>query len=173
MPGKWQTSRQRSQGIIRVQSTVTKKKKRRDDMAAMHTGTCFCGAVEIEVTGAPEEMGYCHCGSCRSYSGGPVSAFTLWKSENVKVTKGAEFLGWFKKTEMSERRFCMRCGDHIMTDHPTFGATDVYAAAIPTMAFKPTVHLNYAETVLRMKDGLPKLKDFPTEAGGSGEVMPE
>jgi hypothetical protein len=142
-------------------------------MAAMHTGTCFCGAVEIEVTGAPEEMGYCHCGSCRSYSGGPVSAFTLWKSENVKVTKGAEFLGWFKKTEMSERRFCMRCGDHIMTDHPTFGATDVYAAAIPTMAFKPTVHLNYAETVLPMKDGLPKLKDFPTEAGGSGEVMPE
>jgi hypothetical protein len=56
---------------------------------------------------------------------------------------------------------------------PTFGATDVYAAAIPTMAFKPTVHLNYAETVLPMKDGLPKLKDFPIEAGGSGEVMPE
>ena len=84
-------------------------------MTAMHTGSCFCGAVEIEVTGAPEEMGYCHCGSCRSYSGGPVSAFTLWKSENVKVTKGAEFLGRFKKTEMSERRFCTRCGGHIAT----------------------------------------------------------
>ena len=41
------------------------------------------------------------------------------------------------------------------------------------MAFKRTVHLNYAETVLPMKDGLPKLKDFPTEAGGSGEVTPE
>ena len=64
-------------------------------------------------------------------------------------------------------------GGHIMTDHPTFGATDVCAAAIPTMTFKPTLHLNYAETVLPMKDGLPKLKVFPTEAGGSGEVMPE
>jgi uncharacterized protein YjiS (DUF1127 family) len=24
-------------------------------------GTCFCGAVAIEATGEPEEMGYCHC----------------------------------------------------------------------------------------------------------------
>jgi hypothetical protein len=35
------------------------------------------------------------------------------------------------------------------------------------------VHVNYGETVLRMKDGLPKLKDFPAEFGGSGEVVPE
>jgi hypothetical protein len=41
------------------------------------------------------------------------------------------------------------------------------------MAFEPVVHLNYAEAVLPMKDGLPKLKDFPAEVGGSGEVMPE
>jgi len=26
---------------------------------------------------------------------------------------------------------------------------------------------------LPMRDGLPKLKDFPKEFGGSGEVMPE
>jgi hypothetical protein len=51
--------------------------------------------------------------------------------------------------------------------------TDVYAATIPTLAFTPGVHVNYAETVLRMKDGLPKLKDFPAAFGGSGEMMPE
>jgi hypothetical protein len=39
--------------------------------------------------------------------------------------------------------------------------------------FKPTVHLNYEETVLPIKDGLPKLKDFPAAIGGSGETMPE
>jgi hypothetical protein len=33
--------------------------------------------------------------------------------------------------------------------------------------------LHYADTVLAMKDGLPKLKDFPTKAGGSGEIIPE
>jgi len=142
-------------------------------MTDKHTGACFCGAVTIEVTGKPEAMGYCHCSSCRSWSAGPVNAFTLWKPENVTVTKGREFLGRFKKTEKSDRQFCTKCGGHIMTDHPTFGLTDVYAATIPSVAFAPGVHVNYSETVLRMKDGLPKLQDFPAELGGSGVVVPE
>jgi hypothetical protein len=142
-------------------------------MPNAHTGGCFCGAVEIEVKGAPEEMGYCHCSSCRSYTGGPLVAFVLFKAENVRVTKGAALIGRFRKSEMSERQFCTRCGGHIMTGHPTLGFTDVYAAAIPNVAFKPSVHLNYAETVLPIRDGLPKLKDFPAEVGGSGETIAE
>ncbi len=138
-----------------------------------HKGACFCRAVEIEVQGNPEAMGYCHCGSCRTWSAGPVNAFTLWKPENVKVTKGAESLVRFMKTEKSGRQFCKECGGHVMTDHPTMGLVDVYAATIPTQKFNPGVHVNYSESVLPMKDGLPKLKDFPAELGGSGAVMPE
>jgi len=141
--------------------------------AFTHKGSCFCGSVEIEVRGAPEAMGYCHCRSCRSWSAGPINAFTLWKPENVKVTKGADLIGQFKKTEMSERRFCGKCGGHLMTNHPTFGLIDVFAATIPSIAFAPGVHVNYAETVLPIKDGLPKLKDFPAELGGSGQIVPE
>ena len=83
-------------------------------MTNNNTGACFCGAVEIEVTGAPEAMGYCHCASCRSWSAGPVNAFTLWKPENVKVTKGANLVGHFKKTENSDRQFCTDCGGHLI-----------------------------------------------------------
>jgi hypothetical protein len=142
-------------------------------MSDVYTGACFCGAVEIEVTGAPEAMGYCHCTSCRSWSAGPVNAFTLWKPQNVKVTKGAAYLGRFMKTETSNRQFCTKCGGHLMTDHPTFGLTDVYAATIPSLAFAPGVHVNYAERVLPIKDGLPKMKDFPAELGGSGVTLSE
>jgi hypothetical protein len=142
-------------------------------MAGTHKGTCFCGTVEIEASGSPEAMGYCHCNSCRSWSAGPVNAFTLWKPEHVKVTKGAEFIGGFKKTPGSDRKFCTKCGGHVMTDHPGIGLVDVYAATLPGLAFKPLVHLCYAETVLPMKDGLPKFKDFPKESGGSGETVPE
>ena len=137
------------------------------------TGKCFCGAVEIEVEGTPEAMGYCHCSSCRSWSAAPVNAFTLWKPENVKVTKGADQVGRFKKTDLSNRQYCRQCGGHLLTDHPPIGLVDVYAATIPTLPFKPGVHVNYAETVLPMRDGLPKLKDFPAELGGSGEAVPE
>jgi len=79
--------------------------------------------VRILVTGDPVGAGYCHCANCRSWSAGPVNAFTLWKPEAVNVTQGEEH--------------------------------------------------NYASTVLPMKDGLPKLKDFPTELGGSGEPVAE
>ena len=102
-----------------------------------------------------------------------MNAYTLWKSENVRVTKGAEFLGRFNKVGFSDRRFCNRCGGHVVVDHPSLGLSDVYAAMLPTLTFRPTVHLNYLETVLPMKDRLPKLKDFPAEAGGSGEAVPE
>jgi hypothetical protein len=138
-----------------------------------HQGKCFCGAVEIEVSGAPEAMGYCHCSSCRSWSAGPVNAFSLWKPDNVKVTKGAEHVGHFSKTEQSDRQYCTKCGGHLMTDHPLWGVIDVYAATIPDLEFRPAIHVNYAETVLPMKDGLPKMKDFPAEMGGSGESVPE
>ena len=60
-----------------------------------------------------------------------------------------------------------------MTNHPPFNLIDVYAATIPSLKFEPALHVNYAETVLPMKDGLPKLKDFPKELGGSGETLPE
>jgi hypothetical protein len=62
--------------------------------------------VEIEVGGNPLEMAYCHCKNCRRYSAAPVSAFTLWKKENVKVTKGEEFLRRFKSSDISERGYC-------------------------------------------------------------------
>jgi hypothetical protein len=138
-----------------------------------YTGTCFCGAVEITVTGEPMAMGYCHCGSCRHWSGAPVSTYTIWSPDSVKVTKGEGSVGTYNKTEFSFRKWCKLCGGHLYSEHPTAGVIDVMAAVIPDLSFKPDAHINYQETVLPMKDGLPKFKDFPEEAGGTGETMSE
>ncbi len=140
---------------------------------ATHKGKCFCGTVQIEVTGEPTAMGYCHCSSCRSWSAGPVNAFTLWEPTSVKVTQGADQLATYTKNPSSERQFCKKCGGHVMSNHPSIKLIDVYAATIPTMPFKPSVHINYSETVLPMKDGLPKFKGFPGTSGGSDETMKE
>jgi hypothetical protein len=138
-----------------------------------YKGQCFCSAVQIEVSGKPEVIGYCHCSSCRSWSAAPVNAFTLWKPEAVRVTQGAEHIGTHQKTPASRRQYCKKCGGHLMTDHPSFGLIDVYSATIPGFAFQPAVHVNYAETVLPMQDGLPKFKDFPKDFGGSGDMIEE
>ena len=138
-----------------------------------YKGTCFCGAVELRVTGKPEAMGYCHCSSCRHWSAGPVNAFTLWAPSAVTVTRGADVVGAYNKTPHSIRKWCKKCGGHLFTEHPGFKLTDVYAAVIPDFPFSPVLHVNYGETVLHIHDGLPKQKDFPKEMGGSGTALPE
>jgi len=136
-------------------------------------GSCFCGAVQFTVTGEPAAMGYCHCNSCRSWSAGPVNAFSLWKPESVKVTRGADKIATYHKTDRSHRKWCTACGGHLFTEHPHWKLIDVYAATIPGFRFKPGVHVNYQETVLPVKDGLPKFKDLPAEMGGSGHHVAE
>lgn len=137
----------------------------------IYTGTCFCGVVELAVTGEPEAMGYCHCESCREWSASPVNAFTLWNPEAVNIIKGTEHIASFQKTGKSVRKWCRRCGGHLLTEHPVLGMVDVYAAVIPDITFEPEVHVHYQEAVLPIKDGLPKQKDTPADMGGSGILL--
>jgi Uncharacterized conserved protein len=139
----------------------------------LHTGKCFCGAVELTVSGEPLAMGYCHCDSCRAWSAAPVNAFSLWPPDAVRITKGANNIGSYQKTPKSIRKWCKTCGGHFLTEHPLWKVTDVYVAVIKNLPFKAALHVNYENTVLRMKDGLPKQKDFPTEMGGSGKLLDE
>lgn len=147
---------------------------------AEYQGSCFCGDVKFTVTGNPEAMAYCHCDSCREWSAGPVSAFTLWKPATLEITQGLDNIAGFDKNPISgdeavvsNRVWCKTCGGHVYTDHPTMGLIDVPAAVIKDFTFKPAFHVHYQETVHAMKDGLPKFKDLPKEAGGSGVELPE
>ena len=142
-------------------------------MTTKYKGACFCGAVQIEASGEPQAMGFCHCRSCRSWSAAPVTAFSLWKPDAVRVTEGAEHIRRINKNGSSERQYCGKCGGHLMNVHPALGLIDVYTATIPTFPFAPGVHVHYAETVLPMRDGLAKMKDVPAAFGGSGELMAE
>ena len=138
-----------------------------------YKGVCFCGSVEFEATGAPAKMGYCHCGDCASWSASPINAFTLWPPESVKLVRGEEHVGTFNKTENSYRKFCKKCGGHLMADHPGMGLIDIYAAVLLDFPFDPMLHVNYKSKTVSVKDGLPKFKDLPEPLGGSGEMLPD
>lgn len=145
-----------------------------------HEGSCFCGKVKFIVKGQPEVMAYCHCDSCRQWSAGPVSAFTLWKPTTLEITRGLDNIAGYDKnpisgdeTVVSNRVWCKSCGGHLYTDHPTMGLIDVPASIIKDFAFNPAFHVHYQETVHTINDGLPKFKDLPKEAGGSGVVLAE
>eukprot|EP01128_Nolandella_sp_AFSM9_P003890 TRINITY_DN170_c0_g3_i1.p1 TRINITY_DN170_c0_g3~~TRINITY_DN170_c0_g3_i1.p1 ORF type:complete len:158 (+),score=28.64 TRINITY_DN170_c0_g3_i1:32-475(+) len=136
----------------------------------VYEGTCFCGAVQVKVTGPPITMGYCHCESCRQWSGTPVTASSLWLNDCLEVVAGKEHLRSFNKVGKSERQWCNLCGGHVQTV-TAFGMTGVYPVLLPTFKFVPTAHVNYQEKVMSMHDDLPKYADYSKEAGGSGVML--
>ena len=121
----------------------------------IQTCRCFCGAIEITVTGAPVGIGYCH-------------PFTLWPSDAVRITAGADKVGSYRKGSNSLRQFCSVCGGHLMTKHPQRQLIDVHAAMIPDLPTSPGVHVNSGEAVLRTREGLPKQRDLP---GSNGRLI--
>jgi predicted GNAT family acetyltransferase len=139
--------------------------------AATYKAGCFCGAVELEATGKPVFAGYCHCHDCQAWSAAPINAFSLWKSDSVRIVRGEADIGSFHKTENSYRKFCKQCGGHLMTEHPRMRLIDVYANLLQGYTHEPTLHANYASKMVSVRDGLPKYRDLPADLGGSGETL--
>ncbi|MGB1357711.1 MAG: GFA family protein [Candidatus Puniceispirillaceae bacterium] len=141
---------------------------------AKYKGGCFCGEVQFELADDPVAMLVCHCRVCRGWSAAPVNGASLFKPEDVTITKGAGSLRSYAQNEGHERSWCEKCGGHVLTDHrETYGIIDVYASVIEDFTFAPTAHVNYESTIMPMRDGLPKFKDFPAEMGGSGDMLAE
>jgi hypothetical protein len=53
---------------------------------SVHLGRCFCGVVELAVTGKPEVANYCHCASCREW--GPHRAGVGAGADSAGVQRG-------------------------------------------------------------------------------------
>ena len=138
-----------------------------------YIGKCMCGAVQFEVPGEPFAMLICHCIDCRAWSASPVNGATAFKRDELTVTKGQEFIKKYNSSNGHERCWCSKCGGHIFSDHPAFDLIDVYASVLDGLEFKPGAYVNYAQSLLPIKDGLPKFKDVPKELGGSGKLMDE
>ena len=139
-----------------------------------YSGECLCGAVRVEVSGEPAVMAVCHCKLCRGWSAAPVTGAALWSPENFKVTQGEDHLSSYAKVEGHDRKWCTKCGGHVFVDHSTtYGKIDVYPSILKDFEYQPAFHVNYASSILPIKDGLPKFADFPEALGGSGEMMDE
>lgn len=136
---------------------------------------CSCGAVQMKVEGEPVVQCYCHCNSCRSYTGSPVNTPVLWPRANVTFTSGEDKLRRYSKSGHAEsgRFTCSVCDGVVGAYLAGPGLFDIFSGLFSDLDFKPTVHLNYENSVLPIRDGLPKLKDMPQDWGGSGEYLDE
>ena len=80
----------------------------------MPKGSCLCGAVRFEVTGALPGPDACHCSQCRKWSG-HVFASTDFPRSLLSV-EGEEHVTWYASSAKARRGFCSICGSSLFWD---------------------------------------------------------
>lgn len=138
-----------------------------------YSGSCACGACSIQIPKSAHIImqAYCHCHSCRQFTQAPIHAVINVPTETIKVTKGQDNLASYAVVSTT-RFFCKTCHSavyHTVEEYPIAGT---YPSLLKDFPFKPQAHVCYEETVLRVKDGLPKFKNFP-EPDGKGVLLDE
>ena len=77
-------------------------------MADPLEGSCLCGGVVVRLPAAMDDVGVCHCRTCRRWGSGPWMALqapgALVSGDDLLVYHSSAF---------AERGFCSRCGTHI------------------------------------------------------------
>ena len=129
-----------------------------------YTGRCFCGSVRYEAQGAPRNLCYCHCESCRRAAGSPVVAWATFDRSGFRITQGAA--AEFHSSAPVTRGFCPGCGSCLSYRHDARPAEiDVTLATLDEAAkLAPQMHVWVADKLpwVRIEDGLPQFASQPT-----------
>ena len=80
----------------------------------MHKGSCLCGAVTFEVSGALGPIDACHCTHCRKWSGHYLAGTDIPRA-SLSV-QGEENVTWYQSSEKVRRGFCRHCGSSLFFD---------------------------------------------------------
>jgi hypothetical protein len=97
----------------------------------MH-GQCLCGAVSFTSPDV-KEIGACHCGFCRRWSGGPMLAVHCGPDVEFK---GTQNIGVYSSSQWAERAFCKNCGTHLYYKLLATGEYFVPAGAFDSSDFE-------------------------------------
>ncbi|MBM3647690.1 MAG: GFA family protein [Alphaproteobacteria bacterium] len=82
----------------------------------MLTGSCLCGAVAYQADAAIRGIVHCHCRTCRKTHGAAFSSVTAVPRQAFRWTGGQELLTAVESSPGKFRRFCSRCGSHLMAE---------------------------------------------------------
>lgn len=115
------------------------------------SGRCLCGAVSFTATLKRAEMGVCHCGMCRRWTGG-VFTYAPLDIASLNVS-GGDSLRYYRSSSFGERGFCAECGSSLFWRAQDGGGIEVSAQALDDPS-----RLSFAEQI--WMDDKPSNYDF-------------
>ena len=105
-------------------------------------GSCLCGEVVYEVDRLDMPIGHCHCRTCRKAHAAAFTSTAGVKREHFRLLRGEEHLTAFESSPGKLRRFCARCGTHVVAERPEQGHVVLRVATLDEDPGEiPTMHI--------------------------------
>ncbi|NMP17717.1 GFA family protein [Thalassotalea sp. Y01] len=83
----------------------------------MYQGSCLCGAVKVEISGAISDIIHCHCSLCRKNSGTAYATNGFINMDEFKVIDPDRKLNFFEFKPGRKRHFCRVCASPIYSSN--------------------------------------------------------
>jgi hypothetical protein len=83
---------------------------------ALLAGSCMCGSVAYEVDARAGPIAHCNCQMCRKAHAAAFSSIAAVPRDKFRWTRGEELLVGYQSSPGKFRRFCSKCGSHIVAE---------------------------------------------------------
>jgi len=124
------------------------------------TGRCLCGKISYRITGPKIWSGYCHCESCRRFSGAVVTSWLGISDTDLEFDQHQPAV---YQSEGVKRGFCPSCGSSLTYQSERFpDYIQLHLGSLDQpQRYRPQDHVHYAEKVawFELDDGLPRFDD--------------
>jgi hypothetical protein len=134
-------------------------------MSTVHRGSCLCGGVRYEYSGAFGQFVYCHCSKCRKAQGTAFASNAPVEEAKFRLLQGAELLKAYASSPGKQRVFCGNCGSPLYSRADALpGVLRLRMGSLDTPAgSKPQAHIFAASRAewYDILDGLPQHAERP------------
>lgn len=107
------------------------------------TGSCLCGSVTFEVSGALESFFLCHCSRCRKDTGSAFAANLFSTTAKLRWRSGEELVKTYRlPATRHQKSFCSQCGSAVPSIQMEGTLLVVPAGSMDDMiAVRPDAHI--------------------------------
>ena len=131
----------------------------------MLRGSCLCGGVRYEISGALSYALNCHCSMCRKAHGAAFRSRARVKADDFRWTQGAEQVTYYESSPGNHRGFCSVCGSPLLSrfDHDARFYGLPLGALDDDPGLKPGFHVFVAHKApwYDITDELPQFAELP------------
>lgn len=111
------------------------------------SGSCLCGAVRFDITGAFEGLFLCHCSRCRKDTGSAHAANLFSSRAEIEWLTGQDSIKTFHLPGTRHvKSFCTHCGSALPTINSDGTLHSVPAGSLDgELGIRPTAHICYGD----------------------------